>query len=97
MHALEQALKTFEDKSLLSGGKTRLIDILEYLATNKISGNALTKAVTDALRGFQIPADQLTKAVDAAVAKAVQGLELPAPVFNVTFDPAHFNTAPHKD
>src|SRR5690606_34571082 len=96
MDALEQALKNFEDKSLLFGGKKRLIDILEYLATNKISKVDLTKAVTDALRGFQIPADQLTNAVDAAVAKAVQGLEMPAPVFNVTFDPAHFNTQADK-
>jgi|GEM_PF-2477749 len=98
MDALEQALKNFEDKSLLFGGKKRLTDILEYLATNKISKDDLTKAVTDALKGFQIPADQLAAAVNAAVAKAVQGLELPAPVFNVTFDPAHFQTqADEKD
>lgn len=96
MDALEQALKNFEEKSLLFGGKKRLTDILEYLATNKISKEDLAKAVTDALQGFQIPADQLTRAVDAAVAKAVQGLELPAPVFNVTFDPAHFDSKPDE-
>jgi len=75
MDTLKQQIEAFEKKSLIFGGKKNLVDILEWMAANKVSKDDLTKAVAEAVKGIQVPAD----------------------VLNVTFDPALFDSNPVKD
>lgn len=59
MEDLKKQIERFEKKSLIFGGKKNLVDILEWMAENKISkedlNQAVTLAVAEAIKGIKLP------------------------------------------